>query len=549
MRMTDPAPAEASLFHRVSPRTRIGLCQLPLTAILACIVLAAPAAWPGLLDEPLFQVSLLVHVLLLISCWTVPWERLPHRASLLIPLGDMGALGLSHIGAVDFLSGFTILLIFPVIWLAATSSLPRFSAAISFLGPLLIIAPPLLIRSVPPTAAEATGAVLIPVMLFAVALGVRFVTANMALQQRRLEKKDAELRQLLEVSSERESLLQTILDTIDVGVITVDGTGNAMLTNHQHELFERSTLLQGEAVSGHHDLALFGQDGKTPLPKSRWPVTRAAAGETFGDYLVWVGEGPTARALSTAARTIETGSGKFRGAVLAYNDVTSLVEALKAKDEVIATVSHELRTPITSIIGNLEFASNADSPEDASRYVGIAYRNAERLSELVSSLLQSGTAGMKVYPRETDFAGLIDSVVGSVLPQAAAAGIAIETDVPAPLWTHTDPLRMAQVLDNLLSNAIKYSPKGGVVAIRARAQNGLLTLDVQDTGIGLSPPDAARVFERFFRATSARASAIPGTGLGLAITKAIVEGHSGTISCASRPGYGSTFTISLPAQS
>ncbi|MBG6215723.1 signal transduction histidine kinase [Arthrobacter sp. CAN_A6] len=548
MPMIDPASAEASLFHRVGLRTRIGLCQLPLTAILVCIVLAAPAAWPGMLDEPLFQASLLVHVLLLMCCWAFPWERLPHHASLLIPLGDMGALTLSHIGAAEFLSGFPILLIFPVIWLSASNSFPRFSALISFLGPLLIIAPPLLGRSTPPTAAEATGAVLVPVMLLAVSLGVRFVTANMALQQRRLEKKDADLRQLLEVSSERESLLQTILDTIDIGVITVDQAGKTMLTNHQHELFQRSTGSQGDADSERHTLALFGQDRKTPLPESRWPVTRAAAGETFGDYLVWVGEGSTARALSTAARTIETESGNFRGAVLAYNDVTSLVEALRAKDEVIATVSHELRTPITSIVGNLEFAANANSPEDASRYVEIAYKNAERLSELVSSLLQSGSAGMKVYPRETDFAGLIDSVVGSVLPQAAAAGIDIRTDVPAPLWTHTDPLRMAQVLDNLLSNAIKYSPEGGVVAIRARADDGLLTLDVQDTGIGLSPPDAARVFERFFRAKSARVSAIPGTGLGLAITKAIVEGHSGTISCASKPGYGSTFTISLPAR-
>jgi signal transduction histidine kinase len=261
------------------------------------------------------------------------------------------------------------------------------------------------------------------------------------------------------------------------------------------------------------------------------PLTRAVRGETFADSYVWSGQGPSARVLSTAARRISSASGSFTGAVIAYTDVTSLVETLTAKDELLATVSHELRTPLTSIMGNLD----------------IAYRASERLTELLSDLLSSNSVAMTVHPRETDIAGLIDSVIDAVSPHAAAAGIAIRTDVPAPLWAYTDPLRMSQVLNNLLSNAIKYTPEGGEVVVKARNDDGQLRLDVRDTGVGMSSPDAARVFDKFFRTDSAWASTVPGTGLGLSITKAIVEGHHGEISCRSEIGQGSTFTVRLPS--
>ncbi|WP_253904274.1 HAMP domain-containing sensor histidine kinase [Arthrobacter sp. Br18] len=524
----------------------MGLSQFPLTMILVCLALAAPAAWPGLLGEGLFQAALLIHALLFLLCWIVPWERLPPVATLSIPLGDMVAIVLSRNGALDYLPGLGILLIFPVIWLAASGRFPTSTVLASFLVPLGMGLVPLLRAPAEATATQLTSTVLLALMLLAVASAVRFVTATMALQQRKLERKDTDLRRLLESSERRESLLKTILDTIDVGVSAVDTTGSVTLRNHQQEIFDRT------GVSGDHlavdgpGAPLYGQDRKTRLPADKVPVVRATKGETFADYLVWIGDGAGARALSTAARAVNDEAGDFAGAVVASNDVTSLVEAITAKDEVIATVSHELRTPLTSVLGNLEFALSEKDPEVSAHYVEIAHRNAERLMELVADLLLSSSAAMTVHPRETDIAGLIDSVVGSVAPQAAAAGIEIKTDVPAPLWTHTDPLRMSQVLDNLLSNAIKYTSTGGMVAVRARTEGGQLRLDVRDTGVGMSPPDAARVFDRFFRTSSARTSAIPGTGLGLSIAKAIVEGHHGRISCVSAPGKGSTFSVSLP---
>ncbi len=548
----EPTPTTKTglYFRRLGPRARIGLCQLPLTIILLGIVLAAPTVWPGLLGIGWFQVGLILHAVLFASCWVVPWERLPQAAPLIIPAGDLVAIAISRNSGIEILPGLGALAVYPVIWLAASGILGWLAILLSFVGPLVIVAFPLLAKFPDVTAAESSATVFFPLTVLSVALAVRFATANVALQQRQLMKKDAVLRELLRSSNERERLLHTVLDTVDVGVVAVDADGNTILTNHQQNRFHQLGRSDG-SEAGESALTLFGQDQRTVLPDARRPVRRAVDGETFADYLIWIGQGNDQRALSTAARAMKTDSGDFGGAVIASSDVTGLVEAIAAKDELIANVSHELRTPLTSILGNLELALDSDDEvaQRTASYLNIAHNNAERLLELVSDLLLSASAALSIHPRRTDIAGLVESSVGSMTPQTRAAGITVHTDVPAPLWAHTDPLRITQVLENLLSNAIKYSPEGGVITVEAHSAADQVILAVKDTGTGMSAEDASKVFDKFFRTRSARESTVPGTGLGLSITKAIVEGHGGTISCASEPGRGTTFTVTLPVQS
>jgi two-component system phosphate regulon sensor histidine kinase PhoR len=109
-----------------------------------------------------------------------------------------------------------------------------------------------------------------------------------------------------------------------------------------------------------------------------------------------------------------------------------------------------------------------------------------------------------------------------------------------------DPDRLGQVMDNLLSNAIKFTPEGGEVGLRLLALDGRARLEVWDTGIGISDADQSRLFERFFRASSATDAAVPGVGLGLSITRAIVHSHGGGMSFASVEGRGTTFRVDLP---
>lgn len=380
--------------------------------------------------------------------------------------------------------------------------------------------------------------------------GLGVYAALLTLMIRRIESNEAELQALLADSRERGQLLDAILDTVDVGIVAVDADGRRLLTNSWQALLEASAAPpSGLRVPEEGQLALMGQDKMTPLPLDRRPLRRALDGESFADYLVCFGGEPGSRVVSTAARALKNDDGGFGGAVVVFNEVTGMADALAAKDDVVSTVSHEFRTPLTSIIGNLDLvlADMEDLPAPAVRRIEVAQRNAERLLALVSDLLMSATSAVHLHPRRTDLAGLVEATLNSAQAHAQSSLVSLSTDVPAPLWAHVDPLRIGQALDNLVSNAIKYSPGGGSVRVSASTEDGRIRLHVQDTGMGMTAADAERVFTRFFRSPAVREGAIPGAGLGLSITKAIVERHGGTISLSTWPGRGSTFTVELPA--
>jgi signal transduction histidine kinase len=457
-------------------------------------------------------------------------------------------IGLARNGAVPAVAGLAVLAIFPVIWLSASGAYARTTIVLSFFGPLLIAIPTVVQKFPRISPSDIATVILLPLMMLAVSLAIRFAGANVRVQRQRLEKKDAELRELLVESRNRERLLKTVLDTIDVGIVAVDADGHKVLVNGQQKDFQQAASTGASVPVPESEQLLFGQDKVTPLPADKRPIRRAVAGETFADYLVWIGEGSAQRAVSTAARIIKNDDGGSSGAVVVYSDVTGLVEALTAKEELISNVSHEFRSPLMSVLGNVDLVlDEADGLSSAGvQRLEVVQRNAERLLSLVSDLLVSASTVLAVHPRRTDLAGLIETTIGSAQAQADATNVSLSADVPVPLWAHADPLRMAQALDNLVSNAIKYSPDGGAVTVRASSNDRWVELQVQDTGMGISEEESARIFTRFFRTQAARKAEIPGVGLGLSITKTIVERHGGKISCASTPGAGTTFTVTLP---
>ncbi|SKB45725.1 Signal transduction histidine kinase [Arthrobacter sp. 49Tsu3.1M3] len=542
----------------LGPRGRVLVCQLPLAVMLAGIVMAAPAAWPGLPDSLLCRYAFALQAVLLVACALVPWQRFGPLAPLVIPVLDLVAIGLLRDGTTAGLPDPGVLSVLPVVWISASRLSAPASLSLSFSVPLLAALPWLLADRSAPLAARTAEALLVPLMMLAVSLAMRFARARLRREQRRIKSKEAELEILLADSRERERLLNTILDTVDVGIVAVDASGRRLLTNTWLAELEdsaaaapRSTADPAREVLPEEEgrLVLTGQDRSTPLPLERRPIRRALAGESFADYLVCFGEAAASRVVSTGARPLKNDAGDFRGAVVVFNEVTGLVDALAAKDEVVSTVSHEFRTPLTSIIGNLDLVladtEGLDSP--VVRRVEVAQRNAERLLALVSDLLMSASAAVHVHPRRTDLAGLVEASLGSAQAHAQASRVCLATDVQGPLWAHVDPLRISQALDNLVSNAIKYSPDGGSVRVSASSGDGRVRLHVEDTGMGMTAADAGRVFTRFFRSPAVRDGSIPGAGLGLSITKAIVEGHGGSISCRTSPGHGSTFTLELPA--
>ncbi|KKL79107.1 hypothetical protein LCGC14_2018150 [marine sediment metagenome] len=225
----------------------------------------------------------------------------------------------------------------------------------------------------------------------------------------------------------------------------------------------------------------------------------------------------------------------------------------RAKSEFISTVSHELRTPLTSIRGSLELLSSgkiAELSAPANRLVVMAAKNARILNMLVNDLLdfeKLDTGNLEMIKRSTDLVDLVKDELANIETYEANQDIKYRfTGDENPLRAHVDPDRIAQVVRNLVSNAAKFSPIGGTVEISVRQNDGMVRLEVADTGCGISKDDQGLIFEKFTQVDSSTTRKHSGTGLGLAISKEIVMAHDGEIGVISAVGQGSLFFCNLP---
>jgi PAS domain S-box-containing protein len=230
----------------------------------------------------------------------------------------------------------------------------------------------------------------------------------------------------------------------------------------------------------------------------------------------------------------------------------ALAETQRLKDQFVATVSHELRTPLTAIDGWVHILLGEEPgalTDDQRRFLETVKRNSGRLMRLVGDLLlanQIDTGRFELELSDVDVAEVAREAVELVHASAENKQVELDVDAEAPALVRGDRQRVGQLLGNLISNAIKYTPAGGRVEVRVEVDGETCRITISDTGIGIPAADRSRLFERFYRASSAAEHGIGGTGLGLAISRAIAEGHNGTIELADGDGPGSTFVVELP---
>jgi signal transduction histidine kinase/HAMP domain-containing protein len=253
--------------------------------------------------------------------------------------------------------------------------------------------------------------------------------------------------------------------------------------------------------------------------------------------------------LATASSIMAEGNPMGRVCVL--RDVTHFKELDALKSEFVATVSHDLRSPLTLMRGYatmLEMVGDLNNQQEG--YVQKIVVGVESMSRLVNNLLDLGRIEAKIGLRLEMLSvhDIVENVVESLSMQAAQKHIDVKTSIPeeaAPL-VEADQALLTQALHNLVENAIKYTPSGGEVAVSTQVEQGQMVFEVQDTGIGVSPIDQPRLFEKFYRSANREAKRERGTGLGLAIVKSIAERHGGRVGVQSKLGGGSTFFFTIP---
>ncbi len=215
----------------------------------------------------------------------------------------------------------------------------------------------------------------------------------------------------------------------------------------------------------------------------------------------------------------------------------------------VSNVSHEVQSPLTSISGYAKALQQVNIPEqEKNRYLEIIIAEAERMSKMSDGLLKLSMLESQSQQLQHDTFSLdeqIRRVIVAIQPQWATRNISFELNLKAVNLTADRDL-LNQVWTNILSNSIKFSKDGGVIDVSIKPDAKNVTLRISDTGIGISPEDQKRIFERFFKADRSHSRKFSGSGMGLAIVKQIVSLHQGDIRVESELGRGTTFIVTLP---
>ncbi len=347
------------------------------------------------------------------------------------------------------------------------------------------------------------------------------------------------LKGMMEVVSAEKAKLSTVLNNMVDGVILTDKEGIISTANQ---------------TAGR----LFGFDDKNVSSKPIIEVVREHEVDavlktclrTRKEQSAQFESSVTKRFIRVIAAPIV--DGKANEILVLFQDLTELRNLQTMRKELVGNISHELRTPISGIKVMVETLRDGaiNDKEAAKDFLTRIDSDVDRLAQTVSELtelsrIETGQATLRIASLDLNF--LIREVIEQLTPLAERQQVTISTNLATDLpEVRADRDRIRQTIINLAHNAIKFNRVGGNVKLSTKADNNAVTVEILDTGVGISKDDLPHVFERFYKADRARSKG--GSGLGLAIAKHTVQAHNGKIWVVSEQGKGSTFSFSLPLE-
>ena len=272
-------------------------------------------------------------------------------------------------------------------------------------------------------------------------------------------------------------------------------------------------------------------------------------GEVVGEEIAF--PGPPPRTFRVSAVTTSP-AGSSWNVVCVFSDITELRRLETIRRDFVANVSHELKTPLSSIKGYAEtlLDGGLEDERHARGFVETIDRQADQLAKLINDLLDLArieSDKMELKPVPVRLPEIVSQVIETLRPLWEPKGLKVELESPPSLPPVLgDPGAVRQILSNLLDNAIKFTLKGGRITVRSSIQPDHLRIEVKDSGVGIISSDLPRIFERFYRADTARPRSPESTGLGLAIVKHLVLAQGGEVWAESELGKGSSFYFTLP---
>ena len=366
-------------------------------------------------------------------------------------------------------------------------------------------------------------------------------------------KTQQELEDALQRIGDRNEQLNAIFELSPDGFVAFDSEQHVKYAN---PAFHRLTGLSTSDVVGLDEACFSARLAQACQPKARFPGLAALLEPSH------TGRGPGAgprhqielaaplhRVLQVALRE---SAAESVSQILYLRDVTHETEVDRMKSEFLSHAAHELRTPMVSIFGYTELMLHMPFKEEKRKEVlGIIYRQSELMIAIINELLDlvriEERRGQDFDFQAVDADALTRQVVVDFGVPAGRQGPLLSAEA-GPMWVRADRKKLMQAVRNIVSNAYKYSPDGGDVSVSLLQahpdQPGRLGIRVRDQGLGMTPEQVARVFERFYRADTS--GQIPGTGLGMSLVKEIIELHGGTVELHSELGQGTEVTLWVP---
>lgn len=338
--------------------------------------------------------------------------------------------------------------------------------------------------------------------------------------------------------------IQGILASVPDALIVTDAQSHVLLMNHAGEQLLGCTLngAQGKDIS---------EVLRSDLPKECFlHMFQNPREMPTRDLYLSPSHPEEAKVFQARVSPIPGHTQNLSGVVALLRDVTEERKLDRLKSEFISTAAHELRTPLTSVLGYSEMLRDNEgfSQEDRRAFLDTICDKADDLAKIIDDLLDLShvESGQLIrLERQTDILPeVIESVVRFYRTHHPDREFTLQLPVFVPPMQF-DRRKLAQVLDNLMSNAVKYSPGGSAVNLRGQQKKDYFQVDVSDHGMGMTPEQTVKVFDKFYRADSST-TAVGGLGLGMAIAKAIVTSHGGEIWIQSQPGEGTTVSFTLP---
>ncbi len=364
------------------------------------------------------------------------------------------------------------------------------------------------------------------------------------------------------------SHVRSALDTLAEGLLLLDSKQRIVFANEAFaaKLALPSSELLGRRIS---ELSWCNDDCSQTPATFPWTQLFEDGQQNASQLMRLCPDGGDRRTVLVNCCPITADSGQIRGALVSLDDVTELEEqkaelqrakaeaetANRTKSEFLANMSHEIRTPMNAILGFADVLRRglAETDDDRQEYLDTIHSSGTFLLELINDILDLSkieSGRLEVERTSCSPHKVIADVVEVLGVKARETGLTLEfaAATPIPENVVSDPTRLRQILTNLVGNALKFTQRGGVKVVARLLEDGpspQLGIDVVDTGIGIAPDRLDTVFDAFTQADASITRQFGGTGLGLAISRRFAEALGGTLTATSRPGQGSTFTVTL----